>query len=695
MGKIKPRKINFSFKIVLIVFILSLFSGCNKKIISLKTSLEEMVNKTAITHFPKPEYSLKQFSSYDRKSISPYKMGWFANEDWTQFIRVEKNNGHREFVLFDADGPGAIVRFWMTFSGEGASDGILRIYIDGKKEPEIEGRPLKLLSGGVLAPAPLSTSVPPEADYSKRGHNLYLPIPYAKHCKVTYESDIVRFEEGIWKPSIYYNINYRTYERGTKIKSFSKKDLVKLKKIIKKTASILLNPNVKYKEKFEKSRILLPSKKLSLNIFEKNRAISKIQVKIDAKDISQALRSTVLKISFDDHDTVWVPVGEFFGSGYEIRPSKTWYTRVGKEGLMEATWLMPFKRQAKVWLINYGEQKVKINLNVFTSKYKWKKNSLYFGASWHEYHGVSTASKPDLDNDEWHYDLNYVELKGKGVYVGDSITIFNTVGIWWGEGDEKIYVDGEKFPSSFGTGTEDYYGYAWCRPEEFTHPFIAQPSGEGNDSVGMTVNLRYRSLDAIPFKEKISSNIELWHWVKTRLNYAMTAFWYVKDGFKSNISPGPELVKLPVAHKRSDIIKPLVYEDGKLEGEDLEVVSFASGEVNIKYGGNMSGKLFLLWKDAKEGDELRTKFILNRGGKYKVLARLVKGQDYGKIRIRINGKIILNSINCFDKNKTGNFSILLGTYNLKKGENSLIFELLSDKLKSIGVDYIKFLKANN
>ena len=41
-----------------------------------------------------------------------------------------------------------------------------------------------------------------------------------------------------------------------------------------------------------------------------------------------------------------------------------------------------------------------------------------------------------------------------------------------GEGDEKVYVDGETFPSHFGTGTEDYYGYAWGRYEPWiNHPF--------------------------------------------------------------------------------------------------------------------------------------------------------------------------------------------------------------------------------
>lgn len=108
---------------------------------------------------------------------------------------------------------------------------------------------------------------------------------------------------------------------------------------------------------------------------------------------------------------------------------------------------------------------------------------MYFGASWHEYHQIMTAGS---------------EATG-------------------------------------GTGTEDYYGYAWCRPEIFSHPFIAQPSGSGNFHPGLTINMRYRVLDAIPFKSSISSNIELWHWLPATINYALTAYWYVLSPYEINI----------------------------------------------------------------------------------------------------------------------------------------------------------------
>lgn len=268
------------------------------------------------------------------------------------------------------------------------------------------------------------------------------------------------------------------------------------------------------------------------------KAVSYLAAKLKSENLSQALRSTVLSISFDGEKSVWIPAGEFFGTGYQIFPSKTWYTKVSEGGKMESFWLMPFKKNVEIEFINYGQETVTVDASAGLDNYKWNKNSMYFGAAWHEQYQIHTASDPELENHEWHFDVNYVDLKGQGVYAGDALTIFNTADAWWGEGDEKIFVDDEVFPSFIGTGTEDYYGYAWCRPEKFTHPFIAQPTGAGNFHPGMTVNMRYRTLDAIPFRQEISSNIEMWHWVKTTVNFAMSSFWYAPPGVETNLKPG-------------------------------------------------------------------------------------------------------------------------------------------------------------
>lgn len=679
--------------------VLLIFASCNNRVVTFESLLEEMTDKTAITYFPQAEYSLKQFSSYDRRTITPNNNDWWANADYTQFIRDENKDGRREFVLFDAAGPGAVVRYWMTFAGEGAYNGKLRIYLDESEIPAIEGSVLDILSGEKLATEPLASSVSPETDYGQRGHNLYLPIPYSNHCKITYECDAVELVNNRWRPSIYYNIDYRTYNKDVKVESFSMEVLERAKSLVEKTGRNLLNPydKLKAKQYFIKKE-LASEKELTMEFSEKGRAISKISLKLDAQNINQALRSTVLSISFDGNETVWVPAGDFFGTGYQTNASKTWNSQVDENGKMNASWIMPYKTGARLSIINYGKEPVFADLEVSTVDYKWKKSSMYFGSSWHEYNRLKTAKNDSLENHEWHFDVNYIDLKGQGIYAGDALTVFNTVDAWWGEGDEKIYVDGEDFPSSIGTGTEDYYGYAWCRPEKFSHPFIAQPTGAGNFHPGMTVNMRYRSLDAIPFNTEISSNIEMWHWVKTKINFAMTTYWYAKQGFQSNINPDIETVQIPVALKRSDIIKPIVDDIGKIEGEHLEVMTFQSGKVSPQSGNfGWSDDSQLWWRFGNVGDELTCKFILNETGNFKVKAQITRAVDYGIIQLYINGVPVGPKINGFNKTAVAPLEINLGTHVLSAGENIFSVKILgADKNAKpgnmAGIDYILFTK---
>ena len=535
---------------LLIIFCGALLNCCKReKVVSLRSLLIEMTDRESLTRFPVPFYNLKQFSSYDRRSDLEGLSNWFANSDYTHFTGVDSSAGRKEYILFDAEGPGAVVRWWMTFAGEGSSDGILRIYIDGNNEPVIEENVLKLLSGHLLAGPPLSTSVSPESEPHQRGHNLYLPIPYKKQCRITYECDAIVITPESRKPSIYYNICYRQYEKGTRVVSFSLNELAHASELITGTNGLLEAPELttgRVNKKHSLSLSIQPNDSVQLVISDKRSAISRIILKLEAENRPQALQSTVISISFDDHRTIWVPAGHFFGTAYRETTSSTFFSSVDNELKMESYWLMPFRKNCIIRLINFGGEEVKADLEAETAYYKWDRNSMYFGASWHEYHQIEAAGSELTGGTGLHRDISFADIAGQGVYAGDAITVLNSVDAWWGEGDEKIYVDGESFPSSFGTGTEDYYGYAWCRPEVFTHPFIAQPDGSGNFHPGTSVNMRYRSLDAIPFRTRISSNIELWHWLPAVINYSLTTYWYTIPPFTISIKPDPESVKRPV-----------------------------------------------------------------------------------------------------------------------------------------------------
>jgi hypothetical protein len=547
------KKTHSSFLIPALALMITfaVLPSCKKqKIISLKSLLIEMTDRNSLTLFPSPAYNLKQFSSYDRKSDSVGGKNWYANDDYTQFITVDSSRGRKEYVLFDSDGPGAVVRWWMTFAGAGGDKGIIRVYIDNSTSPVIEDSIMRVIGGELLAGEPLISSVSPETEPGRRGHNLYLPLPYSDHCRITYECDAIKISARSRKPSVYYNICYRTYEEGTKVISFSKDELLNAGVLIKDTNAKLLSPDGNHNGKLIDNQHIIsripPDDSINININQNEAAISSIALKLSAFDTEYAMRSVVLKITFDGNQTVWVPAGDFFGTAYIATNSSTWNSRVDDKMIMESYWLMPFRKSCSVSLVNNAAQNVDIDLSINVSDYNWNKQSMYFGASWHEYHQIITAGSDLTGGTGRHRDINFADIQGKGIYAGDAVSVYNTVDAWWGEGDEKIYVDGEKFPSSIGTGTEDYYGYAWCRPELFSHPFIAQPSGSGNFHRGLTINMRYRALDAIPFKSSISSNIELWHWLPAVINYGLTTYWYIQPPFEINIKPDRKNIRKPL-----------------------------------------------------------------------------------------------------------------------------------------------------
>lgn len=678
--------------------------------VSLESLLGDMVNRERVAEIPSPHFITRQFSSYDRDTVGVGKDGWFANWDRSQFVRVEENDGRKEYVMLDADGAGAIVRIWGTWHGrrkeggglEPFSNGTLRVYLDGKAEPAIQGPVADIISGGKLIGEPLSESVSPDTEYKRRGHNLYLPIPYQDGCKITYESDAIVDFGGQKGEALYYQINYRTYEPGTKVKTFARKQLEELKPLIEKVGQKLVA--AKLGDTPPPATITVPGLELPprsepFSIYRQGEgpgAVRMISVRLEADDLEQALRSTVLIAEFDGKQTVWCPVGDFFGTGHQIHAYRSWYTNVSEDGTMTCYWVMPHAKSCLVTLQNLGDQPVKITTEAKGAVYDWTDRSMYFHATWHQLTKVDTGPSKDQTGNGA-FDVNYVTVEGEGKIVGDTLTIFNGIGAWWGEGDEKIFIDGEEFPSHVGTGTEDYYGYAWCRPEYFQSPFHAQPCGSGNFNVGFSVNSRYRILDTLPFTKSIQFDMELWHWRNTQMNYAPAVFWYARPGATCSVKPDPESAALPVAKKRSDVVEIRIV-DGAVEGEDLTIVEKTGGKTQVQSGEvhDWSNGAQLWWIDAKPGDRLVLEVPIKEAGTYKVTADLTKAVDYAIVRMKLAGQ----ASDQIDRYHTAvaNDALEIGTFDLKTGVNQLEVEIVGANEKAIkrhmfGLDYLKLEKV--
>lgn len=676
-------------------------SSCSRRTVTLESLLKEMADREAIARYPDPEYTLKQFSSYDRATVAPGDHTWFANWDRSMFIRTDTISGRREYVMMDAEGPGAIVRFWMTFAGEDSGQGILRIYFDGDTIPAIEGTAFNVLSGTLLTGEPLASSVSDSTEYEHRGHNLYLPLPYSRRCLITYQSDNIN-DPGAKTggEAAYYNINYRTYPTGTKVTTWTNEEMNQNRELLAQTLQLLAvrdrettSPKT---DSLTFNASLAPGAIYS-DTLEGKMAIRMIRVTVDPSIDPQALRSTVLKMEFDGQQTVWAPLGDFFGTGYLLRHSNTWYSAVDPAGGVLTDWhIMPFKSRAVITLENFGKETVDIkDVTVYYTPWKWDNRSMHFGASWHQFTRQQTGDSKENDGRGGAFDINYVELTGKGVYAGDGVALFNTMYGWWGEGDEKVFVDGETFPSHIGTGTEDYYGYAWCRPEKFAnHPFIAQPDGSGNFWPGYTVNIRHRSLDAIPFENHLRFDMEMWHWNKATINHAPVTWWYVLPGGTSNIIPDTAGVQEPVALRRSDIISPWITK-GRLEGENLVFGGASHGSIEFqnipRY--NWSGERQFFWKEGKTEDHLDLLFYSADSLTVPVTAAFTYAPDYGTFRLELNGKPLPGEYNLFNETVTTR-EVPLGTLPIRKGKNQLRTVITGtsgiEGKAFFGIDYLKF-----
>ncbi len=554
--------------------------------IDLASLLHEMVNRNSATYYPDPAYHLFQTSSWDRAERNQQNYdSKFANKDHDNYIRKEKNDQRTEYVIMDAKGPGAITRWWLP-SEELLRHRIVRVYIDNNPKPVIEENYKKLISGNSFVKWPFAFISSDEKDsqyqYSlpvgfpkQVGMDLYLPIPFSKACKVTLDDS-----------TFYFVIDYRIYEAGTQVVSFSNEDYNRHKLLVDSIGKKLMNKE--YSTKIEKQISGNPGKGQSIRIDlpAGTHAISQIFLKINSRENKQMNRAAVIQVIADGKQTVWSPVSEFFGGGVYARPVKNKNSEVTDDGWMISNWLMPYKNSATVIIKNFGIQPIEALLKVSADEYRWNKHSLYFHAGWHE-----QAPLPAPPFKDW----SYIELQGRGRYAGDVLTVHSTPKVWWGEGDEKIYINGESFPSHLGTGLEDYYGYAWGMANHFNSPFISMPDRDarGKDNwSGYSTMARMRFLDDIPFDTSLKVDVEAWI-TQPGVSFSVTCFWYGNGNATSTLKTDT----ISLTRKLPDFTEAVLQ---KLPGEiypdppgNKRLLPNAKG--NIRYVGNLLD--LLAWKD--------------------------------------------------------------------------------------------------
>ena len=663
--------------------------------VTLESLLEEMVGRDAVARVPEPFYTCKQASSWDRSQTVVGGKNWFANRDYDRALRKEANNGRTEYVVMEDKGPGCVTRIWKPLDiGNELPRATIRFYLDGEPEPAIDGDFTELLSARSIFAEPFSFIASDEKDrenqislppgYKQLGGDLYFPIPYAKGCKITLEP---RYEPGTTDRHnvFFYIINYRSYEKGTAVETFSSNRYEAAKALARDVGERLNAPGsgIEINKTVSEETMIKPGGKLSVELPRGPAAVRKLVIQLDPNVPAAALRDLVVTMLFDGEDTVSCPVAELFGGGYFpkdahpekpdpdgsfIRPHWNWNRRVERSGRFSCYFVMPYRTSATVGISNAGDNAVPVSVSVGVGSWTWDDRSMTFHADWRS---GRTPGRPA--------DWNYVEIQGHGTYVADTLSLHNPVKTWYGEGDERVYIDGESFPSHLGTGTEDYYGYAWGMANIWNSAFISAPSRDArgkNDWSGYQTVSRERMLDAIPFRTSLKIDMEVGVWFPVKATYSVGTMWYARPGASSN--RGPVSVE-------PDPTKPIVHA-GAIECESLKVHKRSAGVVTevqslAPVGAHrFSNGAHLFVRPSKIGGFVELK--VGAPGRRRIVLHGLKSWDYGIVRVSVNGRAAGKDLDMFSQTIVPTGPMDLGVSDPVDGAFVIRFEVVGKNPKS-------------
>ena len=546
-----------------------------------------------------PAWTLHGSSSTDPAA----KDDRYANADAGHVLRVLEREGRREGVLVDARGPGALVRLWSA-----NPKGVVRIEVDGLRVLELPFE--QLLSGGGPAPAPLALT-------TAKGFNCYAPLPYSRSLLVTVDA---------WE-GLYWQADWRSYADGTQVVPWTPADEARWRD----AADLLRREGARgdwthtysLSEATERGGELLA---LSPAAAHGPRAVREIDLAVEADDLERALAGMVLRLAFDGVETVRVPFCEFFATSPRVDELSTRHLQVAKPGRFLARWPMPYRSEFALSIDSLADPRVHVSGAVRTEEWDDSRPWWPFRAAWSATGPLPTRPRSDV---------RLLAVKGTGRYLGDTLHVANPVAAWWGEGDERIEVDGRL--EWLGTGTEDYYGYAWCSTGLYSAPWGAQSRADGPANRGRTLVTRQRLLDAIPFTSGLSVLQENWHWAATTVERSSCCWYY---GSAEADGPRPTSAELVARLPQLRIWR----REGLLEAEDARLVARSEGlelgpqELEDQERGRWSQGAQLWVRATRAGEWVELELPVARPGRRRIAAALTRSWDYGIVRVSVDGR---------------------------------------------------------
>ena len=258
-------------------------------------------------------------------------------------------------------------------------------------------------------------------------------------------------------------------------------------------------------------------------------------------------RYSILRIYWDDEKepSVECPVGDFFGMGWnKYAPLSSLAVCVNPGSAFNCYWTMPFRKKCRITMENINEtDQMTLYYQIDYTLTEVPADAGYFHAQFRRTRHNETSDYTIVDG-----------IKGKGHYVGVCMAWGVHNNGWWGEGEIKFFLDGDKeFPTICGTGTEDYFcgsynfdtrvknaaGVEERKYTEFNTPYSGLHqviTGDGTYNVMQRFGLyRWHIVDPVRFDKDLKITIQDLGWrqggryLAQKSDISSVAFWYQSE----------------------------------------------------------------------------------------------------------------------------------------------------------------------